>query len=39
MGNPPRDVFGALDRCEEILGRQRYIAGDQLTEADVRLYM
>jgi hypothetical protein len=25
-----------LDKCEEILGKQRYIAGDRLTEADVR---
>jgi putative glutathione S-transferase len=32
-------LFAALDRCEEILGKQRYIAGDELTEADVRLFM
>lgn len=32
-------LFAALDRCEEILSRRRYIAGDALTEADVRLYM
>lgn len=32
-------LFAALDKCEAILGRQRYIAGDQLTEADVRLFM
>ena len=34
-----RELFSALDRCEEILSRQRYIAGNELTEADVRLYM
>jgi putative glutathione S-transferase len=33
-----RQVFASLDRCEEILGKQRYIAGDVLTEADVRLF-
>lgn len=34
-----RELFSALDRCEEILSRQRYLAGDVLTEADVRLFM
>ena len=34
-----RDLFAALDRAEEILSRRRYIAGDVLTEADVRLFM
>ena len=33
-----REVFSALDRVEEILSRQRYLTGAQLTEADVRLY-
>lgn len=33
-----QDLFSALDRCEETLGKQRYIAGDKLTEADVRLF-
>ncbi len=33
-----RDLFAALDRCEETLGKQRYIAGNKLTEADVRLF-
>lgn len=33
-----RQVFASLDWCEEILGKQRYIAGDILTEADVRLF-
>lgn len=32
------DLFAALERCEQILGRQRYMAGDQLTEADIRLF-
>lgn len=33
------ELFGALERCEDILSKQRYIAGDVLTEADVRLFM
>uniref|UniRef100_A0A7S1UL66 GST C-terminal domain-containing protein n=2 Tax=Phaeomonas parva TaxID=124430 RepID=A0A7S1UL66_9STRA len=33
------ELFGSLDRVEDILSRQRYIAGDQLTEADIRLFM
>ena len=33
-----RQLFAALDRCEETLSRQRFIAGDRLTEADVRLF-
>jgi hypothetical protein len=32
------ELFAALDRCEEILGRQRYLVGDRLTEADIRLF-
>ncbi|KAL4444882.1 hypothetical protein ABPG77_003932 [Micractinium sp. CCAP 211/92] len=32
------ELFSALDRCESILERQRYIAGDRLTEADIRLF-
>jgi len=31
-------LFEALDRADEILGRQRYLCGDVLTEADVRLF-
>ena len=32
-------LFAALDRCEAILGQQRYIAGDRFTASDVRLFM
>lgn len=32
-------LFDALDKCEEILGKQRYISGNSLTEADVRLFV
>ncbi|MRI85077.1 glutathione S-transferase family protein [Aerococcaceae bacterium WS4759] len=31
-------VFAALDEVEEILGRQPYLVGDQITEADWRLF-
>jgi glutathionyl-hydroquinone reductase len=33
-----RTVFAALDWIEDILSRQRYLAGAQLTEADWRLF-
>jgi len=33
-----RAVFGALDWIEDILSRQRYLAGAHLTEADWRLF-
>ena len=33
-----RNVFAALDEIEAILSRQRYVAGDQATEADWRLF-
>jgi glutathionyl-hydroquinone reductase len=33
-----RAVFAALDWIEDILGRQRYLAGGRLTEADWRLF-
>ena len=33
-----RILFAALDRVEAILERTRYLCGDQLTEADVRLF-
>jgi putative glutathione S-transferase len=31
-------LFAALDAVEEWLGRQRYLAGDRFTEADLRLF-
>jgi len=31
-------VFDTLDWLEELLSRQRYLAGTQLTEADIRLF-
>ncbi len=31
-------LFSALDRLEERLASQRYLVGDQITEADVRLF-
>lgn len=33
-----KELFAALDRAEEILGRSRYLTGSELTEADVRLF-
>ncbi|CAN6445575.1 unnamed protein product [Victoria cruziana] len=32
-------LYAALDKCEEILTKQRYICGDTLTEADIRLFV
>jgi putative glutathione S-transferase len=34
-----RNVFDALDEMEDMLGRQRYLAGRQITEADWRLFV
>ncbi|KAG5181374.1 glutathione S-transferase [Tribonema minus] len=34
-----KDVFDALDKAEAILSKQRYIAGDRFTLADVRLFV
>ncbi len=31
-------LFKALDFCEEHLAKQRYLVGNQLTEADIRLF-
>jgi len=33
-----RKLFAALDSLEKRLGRQRYLVGDQFTEADLRLF-
>jgi putative glutathione S-transferase len=33
-----RDVFATLERCEEILSKQRFLCGDVLTEADVAMF-
>ncbi|CAK9269756.1 unnamed protein product [Sphagnum jensenii] len=32
------ELFAALDQCEDILSKQRYIAGSELTESDIRLF-
>jgi len=32
-------LFDALDEMEEILGKQRYLTGRQITEADWRLFV
>jgi putative glutathione S-transferase len=34
-----REVFAALDRAESVLADTRYLCGDALTEADVRLFV
>ncbi|MFI6642948.1 glutathione S-transferase family protein [Streptomyces sp. NPDC050504] len=33
-----RDVFGRLDRLSERLAHHRYLVGDTITEADIRLF-
>ncbi len=33
-----RELFAALDRCEETLGKQRYLCGEALTLADIALF-
>lgn len=33
-----RDVFTTLDECEEILSKQRYLCGSELSEADVAMF-
>ncbi|KAL0910240.1 hypothetical protein M5K25_021200 [Dendrobium thyrsiflorum] len=32
-------LYDALDKCEDILSKQRYICGNELTEADIRLFV
>jgi putative glutathione S-transferase len=32
------ELFGTLDKLEQLLGSQRYLVGDQITEADWRLF-
>lgn len=32
-------LFDALDKCEEILGKQRFLCGNTLTEPDIRLFV
>lgn len=32
------DLFSALDRLDDVLGRSRYLVGDRITEADWRLF-
>ena len=34
-----RELFEGLDKLEQILSKQRYLVGDQLTEADIRLFV
>lgn len=34
-----RELYEALDKCEDILSKQRYICGNTLTEADIRLFV
>ncbi|XP_052202324.1 uncharacterized protein LOC127808047 isoform X2 [Diospyros lotus] len=33
-----KKLFEALDRCEEILGKQRYLCGNTITESDIRVF-
>ncbi|KAL6502218.1 hypothetical protein OROHE_024811 [Orobanche hederae] len=32
-------LYEALDKCEEILSKQRYLCGETVTEADIRLFV
>ncbi|CAI9299136.1 unnamed protein product [Lactuca saligna] len=34
-----KQLYEALDKCEEILGKQRYLCGNSVTEADIRLFV
>ena len=33
------ELYSALDKVEDILGKSRYLVGDDITEADIRLFM
>lgn len=32
-------LYETLDKCELILSKQRYLCGDEVTEADIRLFV
>ncbi|XAR70654.1 hypothetical protein NMG60_11027572 [Bertholletia excelsa] len=32
-------LYEALDKCEEILSKQRYLCGNEVSEADIRLFV
>ena len=34
-----KQLYEALDKCENILSKQRYICGNKITEADIRLFI
>ncbi|KAL9256099.1 Glutathionyl-hydroquinone reductase YqjG-like protein [Drosera capensis] len=34
-----KKLYAALDKCEDILAKQRYLCGSELTEADIRLFV
>ncbi|KAF3450009.1 hypothetical protein FNV43_RR06088 [Rhamnella rubrinervis] len=34
-----KQLYESLDRCEDILGKQRYLCGNALSEADIRLFV
>lgn len=39
MPQAVKQLYEALDRCEEILSKQRYLCGNTVSEADVRLFV
>lgn len=34
-----KQLYEALDKCEDILGKQRYLCGNAISEADIRLFV